>query len=142
MININNYISEKLHLNKDFESSEINNIDKVKDIIIATYLCIMIYKIYKENSTFQKQIYWGRIDYEEIINILNNYFQYSFSMSDINRRDGDIFLLIKKHRRIIEWLVNRSRVTITFGNDSMHLSGRELYDEYYEYIDGNKKLYK
>ena len=29
MININNYISEKLHLNKDFESSEIDNIDKV-----------------------------------------------------------------------------------------------------------------
>ena len=48
MININNYISEKLHLNKDFESSEIDNIDKVRDIIIATYLCIMIYKIYIE----------------------------------------------------------------------------------------------
>ena len=63
MININNYISEKLHLNKDFESSEIDNIDKVRDIIIATYLCIMIYKIYKENSTFQKQIYWSKIDY-------------------------------------------------------------------------------
>jgi len=142
MININTYILEKLHLNKDMEiKTSIDSIDKVRDIIISVFLFVLITKSYKENSVFKKEIYWSKINYQDIINILNNHFKYNFSISDVDKKDGSIYKLIKEERNTIQNLVNGYTKSIYYNNEKLNMVGKELIEKYKEYIYKNKKLY-
>ena len=75
MIPLHNYIFEKLHLNKDI-NFERPYIETLEDAVIATFVQSARDKNYKENSTFQKTIYRGQIDYEYIVGFLNEHFNF------------------------------------------------------------------
>jgi len=131
MKNLNHYIFEKLHLNKDIDINK-PPIEDLENVIIATFVQCARDKNYKESSTFKKTIYRSRINYEYIVNFLNANFNYKFEWNPLIY--NKLETLVKINISYIEALLNFKRISLKLDEEHVYLDGNQLYKKYFNVI--------
>ena len=135
MENIQDFIQEKLHINKDTKVEDhidYENPEDIANIYRAAFISIMKNSSYIEGPSFKKTLH--KIQYDDIIDILNNVFDYkNITYSEGRIRNGNVWKIIHKDKIPIQNLVNG--FTIIFKYDrNIELSGTKLLKEYIDII--------
>ena len=99
------------------------------NIMTAAVISILKNCSYEEGPTFQKKV--KHINYNDIIDILNDQFGGNYSKDDIKRGTGKIANVVKNNKSVIEGLVN--------GQYTSYLNGKEIKSKYASVIE---KMYK
>ena len=139
MKNLKDNILEKLIINKNTKVKSYNDIDydnpeDICNIYKAAFISIMKNKSYIEGPTFKKTIV--KIQYGDIIDILNNVFKYDISYDEGKIKKGNVWKIISNDKKAIQNIVNK--YTIIFKYDrNVKLSYKELFEKYKDII--NKK---
>lgn len=140
MKNLKDIIAEKLIINKNtkvesYKDIDYDNPEDICNIYKAAFISIMKNKSYIEGPTFQKKVL--KIQYNDIIDILNDVFEYkNIDYNEGKIKKGNVWKIISNDKKAIQNLINR--YTITFKYDrSIELSGKKLKEEYKDII--NKK---
>jgi hypothetical protein len=137
MKNLKDIIIEKLIINKNtkvesYKDIDYDNPEDIANIYKAAFISIMKNKSYIEGPTFKKRL--SKIQYNDIIDILNNVFEYDIDYDEGKIKKGRVWEIVSKNKISIQNLVNR--YTILFKYDkSIELSGRKLREEYKDIID-------
>ena len=131
MININNYISEKLIINKDTQiytkEFDINDDQCKIDIIIAAVISFLNNGAYKENSVFKKELYKiNQKDYNVIIDILNNEFGYDIDYEEGKLRKGKIWETVSNNKYHIQNLINGFTILLDKMLDNKDYEGQTI----------------
>lgn len=138
MIDFSSYIFEKLIINKDIELDY--DLEELQNILETVFVYCARYKNYKEGSTFQKDIYLNKIDYNEIIEFIKNHYGREYNQEDI-KRNGRVRKIISSNKRVINNWLNRYTTSIkTQNNEYFTISGKELYKKYEDYINKKKNF--
>ena len=129
MMTLKEYIIESLHINEDTESSNIfDDKDTIYNIIIATYLSIKRNKCWIEGPTFQKKIKY--IKYDDILNILNETFNYDFDKKEIKVKTGNIWKIVKKYLIPIQNMCNYHTVTEKINDEKITINYKDIDEKY------------
>lgn len=137
MISIFEYI--KL---KDIKGTKVSKkeIDTVVDIMTAVFIHVLRYKKYKQISASEKRMKSSELDYNDIVNILNFYFNYDFSEKDI-KRGGTIRNVVATRQYEINKLLNYYKFEFVYKGESIELNGKDLFQQYKEMIYQSVDLY-
>ena len=139
MKNLKDIITEKLIINKNtkvnsYKDIDYDNPEDICNIYKAAVISIMKNKSYIEGPTFKKTIV--KIQYGDIIDILNNVFKYDISYDEGKIKKGNVWKIISNDKKAIQNIVNK--YTIIFKYDrNVKLSYKELFEKYKDII--NKK---
>ena len=133
MKQLNNYIVEKLKLDKDSKSEKdtpIGSLQETADIIVSTFAYLLVFHDYKENSVFKKTIYLSKIYYPPIIEFLNEVFGYSFDYTVVTA--SHVGKTISKNKKTIENILNGYTTSVISDDrkERIELNGKELYKKY------------
>lgn len=147
MNNLNQYIQEKLKISS---KSKINNIDytilDMHDVSMMIKVLkasfIGLYKQHIESRNIFKQqglsryiIIRRNVDYDNIYNILNNYYEYNFDLKNDNVKKS-LQNLIKYYFDYLDKLINFKNVNIKIAGGD--ISGYNLYWlDWHNYIEKN-----
>ena len=134
MKSFNSFLNEKLIINKDIKINS-NKEATTYDIIIAAYLSIKRNKCWEEGSTFKRVVKY--IKYDDILDILNTYFNYNIDNDSI-KRNGDIFKTVKEYKVTLNNLVNLYSATTLINNERIVINPKDI-DNKYENILKEKK---
>lgn len=139
MMTLKEYIIESLHI-KDIDIKSPHNIfynkDTIYNIIIAAYLSINRYKCWEEGPTFQKKIKY--IVYDDILNILNETFNYDFDKKDIKVKTGYIWKIVKQYLIPIQNMCNYHNAIVKINDERITINYKDI-DEKYKNILKNIK---
>lgn len=140
MKNLKDIISEKLIINKNtkvesYKDIDYDNPEDICNIYKAAFISILKNKSYIEGPTFQKKV--SKIQYNDIIDILNDVFEYkNISYDEGKIKKGNVWRIISNDKKAIQNIVNK--YTIIFKYDrNVKLSYKELFEKYKDII--NKK---
>ena len=127
MKSINQYINESIHDDKD----------TIYNIIIAAYLSIKRNKCWSEGPTFQKKIKY--IEYNDILKILNETFNYDFDEKDIKVKTGYIWKIVKQYLIAIQNMCNYHNAMVKINDERITINYKDI-DEKYKNILSEKKV--
>jgi hypothetical protein len=135
MKNLKDIIIEKLVINKNTKVEphiDYENSEDICNIYKAAFISIMKNSSYFENMSFKKTL--SNIQYNDIIDILNDVFEYKNIDYDEGKiKKGNVWKIIHNDKKPIQNLVNG--YTITFKYDrNIELSGTKLLREYKDII--------
>lgn len=133
MKSFNSFLNEKL-INKDIKLGKPKEAE-IYDIIIAAYLSIKRNESWQESSTFKKSI--KHIQYDDILNILNTYFDYDIDNNSI-KRNGDITKTVRKNIKPLENMVNYYNAIFYINGERTVINYKDI-DNKYENILKEKK---
>ena len=131
MKRLKEYILEKLIFNKHTKAKfpyYFDDKDTIYSIIIATYLSIKRNKCWSEGPTFQKKIKY--IEYNDILNILNETFNYDFDEKDIKVKTGYIWKIVKQYLIPIQNMCNYHNVIVKINNEKITINYKDIDEEY------------
>ena len=133
MKNLKDIILEKLIINKNTKVKSYNDIDydnpeDICNIYKAAVISIMKNKSYIEGPTFKKTIV--KIQYGDIIDILNNVFKYDISYDEGKIKKGNVWKIISNDKKAIQNIVNGYTITLKYDRN-IKLS----YQEFEKYKD-------
>lgn len=111
--NFDEFINESSITETNHDAEELN-------IMTAAVISILKNYSYEEGPTFQKKL--RSINYDDIVDILNDQFGGNYSKDDIKRGNGKIMQVIQKNKSTIEGLVN--------GKYTSYLNGEEIKSKY------------
>ena len=136
MQNIKTYILEKFKISsKNIEklsSIDYENPEDIANIYKAAFISIMKNGSYIEGPTFQKKL--TGIRYNDIIDILNNIFEYkNISYDEGKIKKGNIWKIISNDKKAIQNLINLYTIKFKYDKD-IELSGVKLAKEYKDII--------
>lgn len=146
MKKISIYITEKLHLTKDFKSNKLIDIDNPQcweDIFICTTIVCLREHYYKTTTTGLHKI--RSLDLHPIMDLLKSIFGYHVESEDIKFKKGAIWTIVSKNIEWIEALMDGKRFSKFWwkGKDNQKadedLSGKDIKEEYKKYITGELK---
>lgn len=146
MNNIKTYINEKLHISKDFKPNKLidmNDPQCFEDILVATVIVCLRDGYYINNSVGTYRMH--NLAYGPIKNLLESLFNYTVTLADIQFRKGYVWTVVSKNRYWIESLMSGKKFSKWWwkGKDNSKqnqlLSGREIKEQYKDYINGSKK---
>ncbi len=143
MKKLKDLILEKLIINKNTDATTHHNEGKIDDkdtiynIIIAAYLSIKRNKCWVEGPTFRKTIKY--IKYDDILNILNENFNYDFDKKDIKVKTGYIWKIVKQYLVSIENLCNYYIVKVKINDEDIKIDYDDV-DKQYKKILREKKV--
>jgi hypothetical protein len=146
MLNINNYIIEKLHINKDTKLIKIIDIDNPQcweDIFICTTIVCLREHYYKKTATGFHKI--RGLDLHPIMDLLKSIFGYHVESEDIQYKKGAIWTIVSKNIEWIEALMNGKYFSKFWweGKDRQKanedLNGKDIKEKYKKYITGELK---
>ena len=131
-------INEKLIINKNTKVKSYNDIDydnpeDICNIYKAAFISIMKNKSFIEGPTFKKTIV--KIQYDDIIDILNNVFKYDISYDEGKIKKGNVWKIISNDKKAIQNIVNGYTITLKYDRN-IKLSYQE-FEKYKDII--NKK---
>lgn len=135
MKSILEYILEKLVINKHTKPKFLyyfDNKDTIYNIIIAAYLSIKRNKCWIEGPTFQKKIQY--IKYDDILNILNETFNYDFDKKDIKVKTGNIWKIVKQYLIQIQNMCNYHNVIVKINDENITINYKDIDEKYKKYI--------
>lgn len=147
MKQLNNFIQEKLKLNKDSKISEmtkldLHNTDMMIDILKASFIGLYKQHFEHKNDPFKQaglstySIRKTQVDYENIVNILNNYYNYSFDIEEIKDKNSDLYKIIHYYLTPLGDLINMKKVNIKCCGGLMN--GYDIYwEEWKKYVKEN-----
>ena len=118
MMTLKEYISESLN----------NDKDTIYNIIIAAYLSIKRNKCWIEGSTFQKKIKY--IEYDDILNILNETFNYHFDKKDIKVKTGYIWKIVKQYLIPIQNMCNYHNAMARINDERITINYKDIDEKY------------
>jgi hypothetical protein len=129
MENLNNFIYEKLKINSNskINSDELNE-DSIYNIIIAAYLSIKRLKCWIEGPTFQKKIKY--INYNDILNILNETFKYDFNEKDVKVKTGKVWKIVKQYLIPIQNMCNYYNAIVKINDEKITINYKDIDDKY------------
>ena len=138
MKNLKDSILEKLIINKNTKVKSYNDIDydnpeDICNIYKAAVISIMKNKSYIEGPTFKKTIV--KIQYGDIIDILNDVFKYDISYDEGKIKKGNVWKIISNDKKAIQNIVNGYTITLKYDRN-IKLSYQE-FEKYKDII--NKK---
>ena len=138
MKNLKDIILEKLIINKNTKVKSYNDIDydnpeDICNIYKAAVISIMKNKSYIEGPTFKKTIV--KIQYGDIIDILNDVFKYDISYDEGKIKKGNVWKIISNDKKAIQNIVNGYTITLKYDRN-IKLSYQE-FEKYKDII--NKK---
>ena len=138
MKNLKDIINEKLVINKNTKVNSYNDIDydnpeDICNIYKAAVISIMKNKSYIEGPTFKKTL--SKIQYNDIIDILNDVFKYDISYDEGKIKKGNIWKIISNDKKAIQNIVNGYTITLKYDRN-IKLSYQE-FEKYKDII--NKK---
>lgn len=146
MINIENYILEKLVIGKNIIHKRME-FDPTDEQMVYRLLCAgMIYlfkyraKLLSLNGMAKYSIKRSQLNYQEIIEIFNDYYDYTFRVDDFTLH-GKFYNYMKKtiipH---LDKLINMKRVNYKYEDVSYIFSGYDMYwKEYKPWQSQNEK---
>ena len=117
MKNLKDIINEKLVINKNTKVNSYNDIDydnpeDICNIYKAAVISIMKNKSYIEGPTFKKTL--SKIQYNDIIDILNDVFKYDISYDEGKIKKGNIWKIISNDKKAIQNIVNGYTITLKY----------------------------
>jgi len=131
IMTLKEYIIESLHI-KDIDIKSPHNIfydkDTIYNIIIAAYLSINRYKCWEEGPTFQKKIKY--IVYDDILNILNETFNYDFDKKDIKVKTGYIWKIVKQYLIPIQNMCNYHNAIVKINDERITINYKDIDEKY------------
>ena len=144
MKNLKDIISEKLNINekliinkntkvKSYKDIDYDNPEDICNIYKAAVISIMKNKSYIEGPTFKKTIV--KIQYGDIIDILNNVFRYDISYDEGKIKKGNVWKIISNDKKALQNIVNGYTITLKYDRN-IKLSYQE-FEKYKDII--NKK---
>lgn len=134
MKKLSEYITEKLIINKDMKiTKSFDDKDVIYDIIIAAYLSIKRNKCWVESATFQKKIKY--IQYNDILSILNETFNYKFSKTDIKTKSGNIWKIVKKYLIQIQNMCNYHNANVIIDNEKIVINYKDVDEKYKDILN-------
>ena len=107
--------------------SEANHDAEELNIMTAAVISVLKNSSYEEGPTFSKKL--KRINYDDIVNILNTQFGGNYTDNDIKRGTGKIMQVIQNNKSVIEGLVN--------GKHTSDIDGKEIKTKYANLIKNN-----
>lgn len=139
MKNLKDIISEKLVINKNIKVGQQIDYESPEDILKiykGAYISILFRThSYIENSTFRKKLY--KVDYKDIVDVLNIMFDYKISYDEAKIRKGHIWEIITNSKDQIEKLITGYSIIFKY-DKNVTLSGKEIQKEYKDIIDIKK----
>lgn len=144
MNNLKDIILEKLNINekliinkntkvKSYKDIDYDNPEDICNIYKAAVISIMKNKSFIEGPTFKKTIV--KIQYDDIIDILNNVFKYDISYDEGKIKKGNVWKIISNDKKAIQNIVNGYTITLKYDRN-IKLSYQE-FEKYKDII--NKK---
>lgn len=138
MKDISTYIEESFLINNDIKLDYTDtDKDTIYHIIIAAYLSIKRNKCWVEGPTFRKTI--RGIEYDDILKILNETFNYDFDKKDIKVKTGYIWKIVKQYLVSIENMCNYYIVKVKINNENIKIDYEDI-DRKYKNIFRKKKV--
>ena len=139
MKNLKDIILEKLIINKNtkvksYKDIDYDNPEDICNIYKATVISILKNKSYIEGPTFKKTL--SKIQYNDIIDILNDVFKYDISYDEGKIKKGNVWKIIHNDKKAIQNIVNGYTITLKYDRN-IKLSYKELFEKYKDII--NKK---
>ena len=140
MKNLKDIISEKLIINKNtkvnsYKDIDYDNPEDICNIYKAAFISILKNKSYIEGPTFQKKV--SKIQYNDIIDILNDVFEYKNIDYDEGKiKKGNVWKIIHNDKKAIQNIVNGYTIILKYDRN-IKLSYKELFEKYKDII--NKK---
>lgn len=140
MKNLKDIISEKLIINKNtkvesYKDIDYDNPEDICNIYKAAFISILKNKSYIEGPTFQKIL--SKIQYNDIIDILNDVFEYKNIDYDEGKiKKGNVWKIIHNDKKAIQNIVNGYTIILKYDRN-VKLSFKELFEKYKDII--NKK---
>lgn len=122
MKKLNNYIIEKLKLSRnnkiqEFTELDTKNIDMMLDILKASFIGLWVQHfkshpdIFRKISYSLKSIYRKQVDYDNIYNILNDYYQYNYDLEN-NEVKKSLHNIVHYYLVFLDQLINMKTVNI------------------------------
>ena len=138
MKNLKDIISEKLIINKNtkvesYKDIDYDNPEDICNIYKAAVISILKNKSYIEGPTFKKTIV--KIQYGDIINILNNIFGYNIDLDEGKIKKGNVWKIVSNDKKEIQNIINGYTIIFKYDRD-IKLSYKE-FEKYKDII--NKK---
>ena len=138
MKNLKDIILEKLIINKNtkvksYKDIDYDNPEDICNIYKAAVISIMKNKSYIEGPTFKKTL--SKIQYNDIIDILNDVFKYDISYDEGKIKKGNVWKIISNDKKAIQNIVNGYTITLKYDRN-IKLSYQE-FEKYKDII--NKK---
>lgn len=137
MKQLNNYILEKLVLNKNSKSKydrlETTNtnihipIDILVDSIKSIFISIYKNHTYKLKGLSTYVIKRSEIDWNDVIEILNTNYSHNLDPEYANEKNGEFQKIMRLFLGHIENLINMKTVYIRYGDKEIKLIGRDIY---------------
>ena len=124
MMTLKEYISESLNINESLNDDK----DTIYNIVIAAYLSIKRNKCWEEGSTFQKKIKY--IEYDDILNILNETFNYNFDKKDIKVKSGYIWKIVKQYLIPIQNMCNYHNAMVRINDERITINYKDIDEKY------------
>ena len=95
MKDLNNYIIERLHINKDskivsYTKIDPNNIDFITSLIKSVYISIYKNRTYKQRGIAQYTIQRSKIKWEDIVDILEKEYGYSVDLENAKNKNSEL----------------------------------------------------
>jgi len=122
MKKLNQFIIEKLKLNKnkkveEYTELDTKNIDMMLDILKASYIGLWVQHFTIKPDVFHQigyskiSIYKRKVNYDNIYNILNNYYQYNYDLEDNNVKKS-LYDIVHYYLKFLDQLINMKTVNI------------------------------
>lgn len=135
MKKLNQFIIEKLKLSRnikiqEFTELDTKNINMMLDILKASYVGLLVQHfkshsdIFRKISYSQKSIYRKQVDYDNIYNILNDYYQYNYNLED-NEVKKSLHNIVHYYLKFLDILINMKTVNIPCAGGKV--KGYDLY---------------
>ena len=119
---------------KEFITEALNDDkDTIYNIIIAAYLSIKRNKCWEEGSTFQKKIKY--IQYDDILNILNETFNYNFDKKDIKVKSGYIWKIVKQYLIPIQNMCNYHNAMVRINDERLTVNYKDIDEKYKDILN-------
>lgn len=110
------YIQEKLIINKDSKSSitilDLSNENMLMDMLRATFISIMKNSSYKLRGLSTYVIKRNDVKYDDIINILNEYYHYNFNINDIKDKNNLLYQTLHNFLDPLDKLLNMKKIKV------------------------------
>ena len=130
MKQINNYISEKLVINKDiksFDHIDKNNKDLMIAIIKSIFISIYKNRTYKVKGLSHYSIKRSEINWEDIVKILKDEYNFDIDINDALQKNGQLQSLSRKLLNGTEDLINMKSLIFKIQDTQILISGKDIY---------------
>ena len=146
MKSLQNIILEKLTLSqknvKSYSEFDKSNKDMIIDIIKATFICVYKNFNFKIAGTSRYVIKRTEVKYDDIAEILNEFYHYQFAVDEFTNIRSDIHKFIKKTViPSVQLLVNMKTIVLKIPNSDEQtiIKGKDIYfNDWTEYRKNHK----